>query len=60
LHFLQGGWLCDRSGSYDMVWWPGAALGVMAACHAIEPIKNFWSIGLFLDVSAGILHLGLS
>jgi nitrate/nitrite transporter NarK len=31
LHFLQGGWLCDRSGSYDMVWWPGAALGVMAA-----------------------------
>jgi len=26
-----GGWLYDRSGSYDMVWWLGAALGVMAA-----------------------------
>ena len=26
-----GGWLYDRSGSYDMVWWLGAALGVVAA-----------------------------
>ena len=26
-----GGWLFDRSGSYDIVWWLGAALGVMAA-----------------------------
>jgi len=26
-----GGWLYDRSGSYDMVWWLGVALGVMAA-----------------------------
>jgi predicted MFS family arabinose efflux permease len=26
-----GGWLYDRSGSYDMVWWLGAALGIMAA-----------------------------
>ena len=26
-----GGWLYDRSGSYDAVWWLGAALGVIAA-----------------------------
>ena len=26
-----GGWLFDRSGSYSLVWWLGAALGVMAA-----------------------------
>lgn len=26
-----GGWLYDRSGSYDMVWWLGVALGVMAS-----------------------------
>ena len=26
-----GGWLYDRSGSYDAVWWLGAALGIMAA-----------------------------
>jgi len=26
-----GGWLYDRSGSYDLVWWLGAALGIMAA-----------------------------
>jgi predicted MFS family arabinose efflux permease len=26
-----GGWLYDRSGSYDVVWWLGAALGIMAA-----------------------------
>lgn len=26
-----GGWLYDRGGSYDLVWWLGAALGVMAA-----------------------------
>jgi predicted MFS family arabinose efflux permease len=26
-----GGWLYDRLGSYDIVWWLGAALGVMAA-----------------------------
>ncbi len=26
-----GGWLYDRSGSYDIVWWMGAALGIMAA-----------------------------
>ncbi|MHC4074703.1 MAG: MFS transporter [Planctomycetota bacterium] len=26
-----GGWLYDRSGSYDIVWWLGAALGIMAA-----------------------------
>lgn len=26
-----GGWLYDRIGSYDLVWWLGAALGVMAA-----------------------------
>ncbi|MBW2410197.1 MAG: hypothetical protein JRF72_10395 [Deltaproteobacteria bacterium] len=26
-----GGWLYDRSGSYDTVWWLGAALGIMAA-----------------------------
>lgn len=26
-----GGWLYDRSGSYDMVWWPGVAFSVMAA-----------------------------
>ena len=26
-----GGWLYDRSGSYDMVWWLGVAFGIMAA-----------------------------
>ncbi len=26
-----GGWLYDRSGSYDVVWWLGVALGLMAA-----------------------------
>jgi MFS family permease len=26
-----GGWLFDRSGSYDLVWWLGVALGVFAA-----------------------------
>jgi predicted MFS family arabinose efflux permease len=26
-----GGWLYDHSGSYDAVWWLGAALGIMAA-----------------------------
>jgi predicted MFS family arabinose efflux permease len=26
-----GGWLYDSSGSYDAVWWLGAALGIMAA-----------------------------
>jgi predicted MFS family arabinose efflux permease len=26
-----GGWLYDRSGSYDAVWWLAAALGVLAA-----------------------------
>ena len=26
-----GGWLYDRSGSYDMVWWLGVAFGLMAA-----------------------------
>ena len=26
-----GGWLYDRSGSYDAVWWLGAALGLVAA-----------------------------
>jgi predicted MFS family arabinose efflux permease len=26
-----GGWLYDRSGSYDLVWWLGAGLGLMAA-----------------------------
>jgi predicted MFS family arabinose efflux permease len=26
-----GGWLYDHSGSYDIVWWLGAALGIMAA-----------------------------
>lgn len=26
-----GGWIYDRSGSYDLVWWLGAALGIMAA-----------------------------
>ena len=26
-----GGWMYDRSGSYEAVWWLGAALGVMAA-----------------------------
>jgi predicted MFS family arabinose efflux permease len=26
-----GGWLYDHSGSYDTVWWLGAALGIMAA-----------------------------
>ena len=26
-----GGWLYDRSGSYDAVWWLGVALGVLAA-----------------------------
>ncbi len=26
-----GGWLYDRSGSYDAVWWLGVALGIMAA-----------------------------
>ena len=25
------GWLHDRSGSYDLVWWLGAGLGIMAA-----------------------------
>ena len=25
-----GGWLHDRTGSYDIVWWVGAALGVVA------------------------------
>ena len=26
-----GGWLFDRSGSYDLVWWLGVALGIFAA-----------------------------
>lgn len=26
-----GGWLYDRTGSYDVVWWLGVALGVIAA-----------------------------
>ena len=26
-----GGWLYDRSGSYDVVWWLGVVLGLMAA-----------------------------
>ena len=26
-----GGWLYDRSGSYDAVWWLGVALGIIAA-----------------------------
>lgn len=26
-----GGWLYDRSGSYDMVWWLGVVFGLMAA-----------------------------
>ena len=26
-----GGWLYDRSGTYDMVWWLGVAFGIMAA-----------------------------
>ena len=26
-----GGWLYDRTGSYDAVWWLGVALGIMAA-----------------------------
>ena len=26
-----GGWLYDRSGSYDTVWWLGVTLGIMAA-----------------------------
>jgi predicted MFS family arabinose efflux permease len=26
-----GGWLYDHSSSYDIVWWLGAALGIMAA-----------------------------
>ncbi|KPJ76203.1 MAG: MFS transporter [Deltaproteobacteria bacterium SG8_13] len=26
-----GGWLFDRSGSYDVVWWLAVALGIMAA-----------------------------
>ena len=26
-----GGWLYDRIGSYDIVWWLGAALGIIAA-----------------------------
>jgi MFS family permease len=26
-----GGWLFDRSGRYDLVWWLGVALGIMAA-----------------------------
>ena len=27
----MGGWLYDRSGSYNVVWWLGVALGIMAA-----------------------------
>jgi len=26
-----GGWLHDRTGSYDLVWWAGVALGLLAA-----------------------------
>jgi predicted MFS family arabinose efflux permease len=26
-----GGWLFNRSGSYDLVWWLGVALGIFAA-----------------------------
>ena len=34
-----GGWLHDRSGSYDAVWWLGAALGIIAA-FVHWPIKE--------------------
>lgn len=27
----MGGWLYDRSGSYDMIWWLGVVLGIVAA-----------------------------
>ena len=31
LGVFLGGWLFDRSGTYDMVWWLGVVLGVLAA-----------------------------
>jgi predicted MFS family arabinose efflux permease len=31
LSFLCGGYLYDRLGSYDAVWWLGVALGIFAA-----------------------------
>jgi predicted MFS family arabinose efflux permease len=34
-----GGWLFDRSGRYDLVWWLGAALGIFAA-FAHWPIRE--------------------
>ena len=27
-----GGWLYDRRGNYDLVWWTGVVLGLVAAC----------------------------
>jgi len=45
-----GGWLFDRSGSYDLVWWLGAALGVMAAIlHWLmseRPVKRLDAKGI--------------
>lgn len=45
-----GGWLFDRSGSYDLVWWLGAALGVMAAIlHWLmseRPVKRLDARGI--------------
>ena len=26
-----GGWLYDKTGSYDPIWWAGVALGLLAA-----------------------------
>jgi predicted MFS family arabinose efflux permease len=34
-----GGWLFDRGGSYDLVWWLGIALGIFAAI-AHWPIRE--------------------
>jgi len=45
-----GGWLFDRSGSYDLVWWLGAALGVMAAIlhwlMSARPVKRLDARGI--------------
>jgi predicted MFS family arabinose efflux permease len=34
-----GGWLADRTGSYDVVWWLAVALGVLAAL-ANQPVRE--------------------
>jgi len=42
-----GGWLYDRTGSYDAVWWLGGVLGIMPRSF-IGPLKKTRSGNLLL------------